>query len=323
MSIHKATDRKVAGSKSLLSATCYLLPAILFLSLACTIGGLRGTAIPVGRPASFEVQTATPTIDPQRVTLEPEAAETEAGLVLPLGNAPTHTPDPNVTPTIPPLPTDTPAPTPSLTPTLEITPTIALTQEVVAVPQPRPVVEPDPPLQGGEWDFETDFIPWPNPYGEPCPGARVASGWTAFVEDGQYGSSCMNENLYQPNVHSGLKSQEITFDFIAANSGVLRTLPTKVGHRYTIVAHAKHDRSIAPVEMALGVDLTGGTEWTAASVQWFAWDSPAEDAWNATEETITATGERMTIFIKGFHPMADQGGKTVIDNVSVTDLGAE
>ena len=190
-------------------------------------------------------------------------------------------------------------------------------------PQPRPVVEPDPPLQGGDWDFETDFIPWPNPYGEPCPGARVASGWTAFVEDGQYGSSCLNENLYQPNVHSGLKSQEITFDFIAANSGVLRTTPTKVGHRYNIVAHAKHDRSIAPVEMALGVDLTGGTDWTAASVQWFAWDSPAEDTWNATEETITATGERMTIFIKGFHPMADQGGKTVIDNVSVTDLGAE
>ena len=28
----------------------------------------------------------------------------------------------------------------------------------------------------------------------------------------------MNENLYQPNVFSGLKSQEITFDFIAANS---------------------------------------------------------------------------------------------------------
>ncbi len=29
----------------------------------------------------------------------------------------------------------------------------------------------------------------------------------------------------------------------------------------------------------------------------------------------------MTIFIKGFHPMAEQGGKTVIDNVNITDLG--
>jgi hypothetical protein len=56
-------------------------------------------------------------------------------------------------------------------------------------------------------------------------------------------------------------------------------------------------------------------------VQWFAWDGAAQDEWVETEETVSATGEQMTIFIKGFHPMADQGGKTVIDNVSVTDLG--
>ncbi|MBI1881787.1 MAG: hypothetical protein HYR94_26720 [Chloroflexi bacterium] len=298
---------------------CYVVT--LLLSLACVIGGSGGTAIPVGRPASFEVQTATPTTNPQLATRELESAE--PAVILPLNSAPTDTPNPNAPPTLPPLPLDTPTPTPEITPTLEITPTIALTQVVVATPKPKPVVEPDPPLQGGDWDFEADFIPWPNPYGEPCPGARVAAGWTAFVENGPYGSSCMNENLYQPNVFSGLKSQEMTFDFISANSGVLRPIPTKVGHRYNIVAYAKHDRSIAPVEMALGVDLTGGTDWTAATVQWFAWDGAAEDTWSPTEETITATGEVMTILIKGFHPMADQGGKTVIDNVSVTDLGLE
>ncbi|GIK38171.1 MAG: hypothetical protein BroJett011_20040 [Chloroflexota bacterium] len=303
--------------------TAFLLLA-LFPSLACVIGGSGGTAIPVGRPASFEVQTATPTLNPQLATPTLEPAQAEPEVVLPLGSAPTDTPDPNATATSLLIPVPTPTPTPVVTPTIELTPTVAITQEVVVVaPTPRPVVEPDPPLQGGDWDFETDFIPWPNPYGEPCPGARVASGWTAFVEDGPYGSSCMNENLYQPNVFSGLKSQEMTFDFIAANSGVRRTIPTKVGHRYTIVAHAKHDRSIAPVQMALGVDFTGGGDWTAPTVQWFAWDNPAEDTWNPTEETVTASGESMTIFIKGFHPMADQGGKTVIDTVSVTDLGPE
>jgi hypothetical protein len=295
--------------------------ATLFPLLACVIGGSGGTAIPVGRPASFEIQTATPTLNPQLVTRELEPAPVEPGVILPLGNAPTDTPDPNAPPTLPPLPPDTP--TQALTPTLELTATATLTQPVVAAPTPRPVVEPDPPLQGGDWDFETDFIPWPNPYGEPCPGARVAFGWTAFVEDGPYGSSCMNENLYQPNVFSGLKSQEITFDFIAANSGVLRTIPTRVGHRYNIGAYAKHDRSIAPVQMALGVDFAGGGDWTAETVQWFAWDNGAEDTWVPTEETVVATGERMTIFIRGFHPMADQGGKTVIDNVSITDLGPE
>jgi hypothetical protein len=239
---------------------------------------------------------------------------------VPIVDAPTHTPDPNATPVIGPSPTLT-ATLITEEPTIELTATLTLTSQVTSVPSPRPAVTPDPPLQGGDWDFESDFVPWPNPYGEPCPGAAVASGWTAFVEDGPYGSSCMNENLYAPNVFSGRKSQEITFDFIAANSGVWRVIPTKPGHRYSIKAHARYVHSLSPIQMALGVDMTGGTVWSAETVEWFPWDEGGEDVWVATEETVTATGESMTIFIKGHHPMAEQGGKTVIDNVSVTDLG--
>jgi len=282
--------------------------------LACFVGGPAATAIPAGRPADFVVQTATPTTDPRLVT--PTVDQAKPIAILPLSDAPTHTPDPNAPPT--PLPTDTPvsAATVELTPTVVLTPTATITPT-----QKKPVVPPDPPLQGGEWDFETNFIPWPNPHGEPCPGAAVASGWTAFVENGPYGSSCMNENLYKPNVLSGAKSQEITFDFIAANSGIWRTIPTKTGHRYSITAYAKHDRSLSPVEMALGVDLTGGNVWEAQTVQWFAWDQTGEDTWTQTEETVTAAGDKLTIFIKGRHPMAAQGGKTVLDNVAVADLG--
>jgi hypothetical protein len=185
----------------------------------------------------------------------------------------------------------------------------------------QPTTTLAPPLQGGEWDFEGDFLAWPNPYGEPCPGAAVAAGWTAFVEAGEFGSSCLNENLYAPNVFSGFKSQEITFDFVAANSGVFRAISTQPGHRYNIVAHAKHDRSVSPVVMFLGVDLSGGTDWQAQTVEWFPWDNAAEDAWVITEETVVATGNRLTIFIRGQHPLAEQGGKTVIDNVIITDLG--
>lgn len=290
--------------------------------LACSFGNSLGTAIPAGHPADFEVQTATATTDPNLVTLEPAVEQAQTAPILPFSDAPTHTPNPNAPSTPPPLPTDTPIPV-AEEPTVEVTKTVELTTEVVAVSPPPSPVELDPPLQGGEWDFETEYIPWPNPYGEPCPGASVASGWTAFVEDGPYGSSCMNENLYRPNVFSGAKSQEITFDFISANSGIFRTIPTRVGHRYSIMAYAKHDRSLSPVEMALGVDLTGGTVWNAGTVQWFPWDGNAEDTWVPTEETVTASGERMSIFIKGFHPLAEQGGKTVIDNVSITDLGPE
>ncbi|MBN1993031.1 MAG: hypothetical protein JW953_10035 [Anaerolineae bacterium] len=287
--------------------------------LACLIGGSAATAIPPQRSSNYEVQTATPTTDPRLIT--PTVAEVEALAIVPLEDAPTYTPDPNAPSTLPVFPTNTPA---SVTTemTLEITPTIALTPTATAPPPSSPpAVTPDPPLQGGDWDFETDFVPWPNPHGEPCPGAAVAANWTAFVEKGPYGSSCMNENLYQPNVFSGAKSQEITFDFISANSGIFRVIPTKTGHRYSIVAYAKHDRSLSPVEMALGLDLTGGTVWHAETVQWFPWDNGAEDTWVDTEETVAATGEQMTIYIKGFHPLAEQGGKTVIDNVSVTHLG--
>jgi hypothetical protein len=220
-----------------------------------------------------------------------------------------------------------PTPTTNATVEAEVTVEVAegiLPESPLATPvpaQPAAEVTVAPPLAGGDWDFEAEFVPWGNPFGEPCPGASVAAGWTAFVGQGQYGSSCFNENLYQPNVFSGLKSQEITFDFIDANSGIWRTIPTQPGHNYKIVAHAKHDRSISPIQMSLGGDLTGGGDWGAASVQWFPWDGDAEDTWLPTEETVTATGESMTIFIKGFHPQGDQGGKTVIDNVSVTDLG--
>ena len=320
-SINKATNAQPANmsrmTRTLPLVAGYLLT--LLLSLACAFGSPLGTAIPPDRPADFEVQTATPTLDPRKATPAPEQIEPDSAVILPMVDAPTHTPGPN--------PTSTPSPVlPVVTPTLEepaveISATTVLTEAVATVP-PRPrVVTPDPPLRGGSWDFETDYVPWPNPYGEPCPGAAVASGWTAFVEDGPYGSSCMNENLYRPNVFSGVKSQEMTFDFIAANSGVYRTIPTKPGHRYSIEAYAKHDHSLSVVEMALGVDLSGDTVWYADTVQWFPWDNGAEDTWAATEETVTATGESMTIFIKGFHPLAEQGGKTVIDNVSVTDLG--
>lgn len=297
--------------------------------LACLSGG-AATAIPAGRPANFEVQVSSPTPRAPTPAAESGPEEVDSALLLPLGDAPTHTPDPNrPQPTVPPAQSSA-TPTPTLLPAPDdveaatdappATPS-PVAEPATRTPRPTPATELAPPLQGGDWDFEADYVPWGNPYGEPCPGAAVAVGWTAFVEDGPFGSSCFNENLYGPNVFSGRKSQEITFDFIAASSGVWRTVPTTPGHNYSIVAYGKHDHSTSPVELYLGIDLTGGSDWQAESVQWFPWDDSAEDTWVATEETVTASGDSLTIFIRGVHPLADQGGKTVIDNVSVTDLG--
>jgi len=307
----------------------------ILISLACSLGTPEEAVISESRPVSFEVQTATPTTE-IIVQTPTSTKSTDDDLVLSLDSAPTYTPNPDTTPTLIPVPTDTPVIIPTDTPTVEaievvtttevVPDTEVLTDTAESAPEAvnPPVVEftgeLDPPINGGEWDFEADFVLWENPYGD-CSGALVGAGWTAFVEDGPYGSSCMGENLYPGDVQSGAKSQEITFDFIAANSGILRTFDTIPGHRYEISAYAKHVRSVAPVQMALGVDFTGGLEWTAETIQWFAWQDPAEDVWTTTTETVTATEEKTTLFIKGFHPSGDQGGKTYIDNVSITHLG--
>jgi len=308
----------------------------LFL-FACSMGTQRSTVIPAGRPIEFEIQTASPTAKLAAVT--PKNTPTKKGVILSLQDVPTHTPDPNFqptatldiliatsTPTV--LATDTilATETPEITVTVTLTGTEITeiaddteTEEAEIAPAPFDG-ELDPPLAGGNWDFEAEFVLWENPYGD-CSGALVGIGWSVFVEEGPQGSSCMGENMYSQDVQSGAKSQEVTFDFIVANSGLYRTIETKAGHRYKIGAYAKHVHSLAPVEMSLGVDMSGGTIWNSELVEWTPWDNKSENIFTFTERTVTATGESMTIFIKGFHPQGNQGGKTYIDNVSVTHLG--
>ena len=79
---------------------------------------------------------------------------------------------------------------------------------------------------------------------------------------------CVHEYKNPANVKSGERSQEITFDFISAEAGIYKHAQTIPGHRYQIDAWGKHVRSQSPVELSLGVDLTGGEDWQAASVTW-------------------------------------------------------
>ena len=80
-------------------------------------------------------------------------------------------------------------------------------------------------------------------------------------------------------------------------------------------------RSASPVELALGVDLTGGEDWQANSVMWYPWDEIEEEAWVHTQVVVRATGESLTVFLKGYHPFAEQGGATLFDAVRIVDLG--
>jgi hypothetical protein len=169
--------------------------------------------------------------------------------------------------------------------------------------------------------MEAGFVPGTSPLGEDCPGWAVAVGWHAFVAPGTPASSCLNENKNVANIHRGERSQEITFDFISAEAGILKHAQTIPGHRYLIEAWGKHVRSQSPVEVFLGVDLSGGENWQAASVVWYPWDETGEDVWVHTQVTVRAPGETLTVFLKGYHPLAMQGGATLFDDVRVEDLG--
>jgi hypothetical protein len=169
--------------------------------------------------------------------------------------------------------------------------------------------------------MEAGFVPGASPLGEVCPGWTVAVGWRGIVTPGTPASSCLNENKNMANVRSGQRSQEMTFDFISAEAGIYRQAQTIPGHRYRIEAWGKHVHSASPVVLSLGVDQAGGEDWRAPSVTWYAWDETGEDVWVHTEVTVRASGERLTIFLKGYHPSAVQGGATLFDDVRVMDLG--
>ena len=291
---------------------------VLFVPIfACTI--VKQTPQPVVEveQLNFEIQTATPTVSL-------------------LFDAPTYTPDPNATAT----PTSTPTLSATLTAQPQITQTVETAPveataappppaEEVAAPAPPPATatpEPAPtaePLQGGEWDFEAGFAPWINPFGDSCDGSGLAIGWSAFTTEDAYGSSCMNQTTWAGNVHSGESAQEITFGFVGNKAGIFRPAPTTPGHNYAVAAFMRREFSPAKVEVLLGVDATGGTDWQAETVQWFPWNEDLDDQWAKTEATVTATGETMTIFIKGDHPFPEAGGALRLDSVSVTDLGTE
>ena len=300
--------------------TLFLVCALLavFFVTACSPGAPAAAPSPTATRIVLAIRTNTPLPSPTTqpsLTLTPTAPlPTDTPIPGPTA-PPSDTPLPSTaTATLTPAPTQPPPPTeqpPTSTPTSE-RPTVTPT------PQSRP---PLPPQEGGAWDMEAGFQPGASPLGENCPGWAIAVGWTAFVAPGTPASSCLNENKNPANVHSGQRSQEITFDFISAEAGIYRRAEAVPGHRYRVEAWGKHVRSQSPVELFLGVDLGGGQDWQAASVTWYPWDETGEETWVHTRVSVQAMGSAVTIFLRGRHPLAVQGGATLFDDVRVVDLG--
>ena len=74
-----------------------------------------------------------------------------------------------------------------------------------------------------------------------------------------------------------------------------------------------------PVELSLGVDLSGGQNWLAASVEWHPWGETGKDAWVHTQGTVGASGMMIIIFLEGYHVFAALEGATLMNDVPVVD----
>jgi len=276
----------------------------------------------ISSPAVPVLPTAPPTPAPPTDTPPPPAADASADG----GDATLF----EMVPATVIVSTDTPSPaTPTLAATTIETQTVAsapLTATVVttatATPKPAAPAPTAEPMRGGSFDMEDGFEGWTNPHGDPCvAGAKLATGWQAFTSQGEFGSSCFYLNDYGPNVFSGQYSQQVTFDFVDSQAGIFRVLDTRPGHQYEVTARLRHVHTQPPMQFHFGLDLSGGEDWQADSVDWTPWAEFREDEWMTHVETFTATSARTTIFIKGFHNTASQGGATYIDAIEVVDLG--
>ena len=155
----------------------------------------------------------------------------------------------------------------------------------------------------------------------------MANGWLPLLKlyDPQ-APPRLNENKYLPNIHSGDRSQEISFDWRSGEMGLYRTLDVAPGHQYTVEAWARYVSSESGIQLYLGFDLGGGEDFEAATVTWYPWTDMTPGQWIAARQTVRAQGDRMTIFLRAVHPLATDGGNksggnTMFDDVSVADIG--
>ena len=226
-----------------------------------------------------------------------------------------------------------PAPTASATllpPATPVSSATPLTQQPTstrAATQPAPAAPAATllPRRGGSWDLEEGFYPWQSPHEGFT--AYVANGWLPLSK--AYDSAApprLNENKYWLNIHSGERSQEISFDWRSGEAGIFRTVAVAPGHRYVVEAWTKYVPSESGLGLYLGIDLGGGEDFTAGSVMWYPWRDMTPNQWVATRETVRAKGGSMTNFLRAVHPLAADGGNkpggnAMFDDVRVTDIG--
>jgi PKD repeat protein len=142
------------------------------------------------------------------------------------------------------------------------------------------------------------------------PGSALGTGWIAFSSSG-YAPTFAVVSPPDP-VHGGSFAQRVTSPQPRTNdmfAGVYQVVATTPGARYTVRAWSRtHFTGGSAWDhiARLGIDLAGGNDFQAPSVQWREFDS-AKDAWHPLEEVVTASGASMTIYLESWRKWASGG----------------
>ncbi len=157
------------------------------------------------------------------------------------------------------------------------------------------------------------------------PGSALGTGWIAFSSPG-YAPTFAVVSPPEP-VHGGSYAQRVTSPQPSIPdrfSGVYQVVATTPGAQYTVRAwsRTRFTGGNAWDHIArLGIDLSGGNDFQAGSVQWFEFDS-AKDAWHPLEEVVTASGASMTIYLESWRKWASGGDSlTWFDDVQAGPTG--
>lgn len=150
------------------------------------------------------------------------------------------------------------------------------------------------------------------------PGFESAnlSGWTTWTSSWSGNVSFGTTGF---TVESGNRAAYWLGSNVAMNGGLYQTIDVQAGGSYTIEAMMRRYGPGADQWIEFGYDLSGGTNPEAPSVVYTKLEGQGYNTWNSYNQTVTATGNQITLFAKGGVTNAGGGSNYFyLDSVSVS-----
>lgn len=160
------------------------------------------------------------------------------------------------------------------------TPTPTATATATATPSPTPAGG-NIVTNGG---FEDGF------------SGGVGNGWTSW-RSGWDSSTAFGRTGF--TIYEGSSSQYWYSQNAASNGGVYQTVSVTPGASYTITARLRFTGPGSDNWLEFGYDLSGGTAPEAGSVNYTKLEGSGANNWILYSQTVTATGNSITLFSKG------------------------